>query len=199
MEFVRALLLSLKAFDFCLDDVENALPPTVIEILHDVTFLRVLVKSVQVWLRISPSAFLLSTDEINFTLHDLANDRYSHRISLSVPGLTLACVDEESAQRQRGRGSLHTPRDACKTITHAYISTDISLTVFGCKHAATEKRNLQQQHVKAHDFRTGRAAFLLQNMAGGHYPGSQTANPFLMSAPSMPPPLYGTGTSIFLQ
>lgn len=192
LEFLQTLLLGLKACDFSLDDVENALPRTVVEILHDITFLRVIVKSIQIWLRISPSAILLSAHELRFMLNDWANELYSDRISLSVPGLALTCVDEDSAQRQRGKQSSHSLNEPAKTKTHAYVSTDILMTVFGHKHGATEKRNGQQKHVQDHDFETGRAGFLSQYMGGRQRrTRDMTTRSPVMSAPSMPPPLYG--------
>ncbi|KAF8423097.1 hypothetical protein EV426DRAFT_603841 [Tirmania nivea] len=192
VEFLRTLLFGLRVFNFNLDDVENALPPTVLEVLYDITFLRVIVKSVRIWLRVSPSAFLLSTDEINFTLNDWANELFSDRISLSTPGLTLACVDEESVQRQRGKQHSQSLTEFTESKTHAYISTDLLMTVFGHKSGATEKREHQQRHVQDHDFQTGRAAFLLQHSTGQNsITGDQkTATSSPMSAPSMPPPLY---------
>jgi len=194
VEFLRTLLFGLRACDFSLDDVENALPPTVLEVLHDVTFLRVIVKSVRIWLRVPPSAFLLSTDEIKFTLNDWANELFSDRISVSVPGLTLACADEESAHRQRGKQSSHSLAELAKSKTQAYVSTNLSVTVFGRKVGATEKRDHQQKHVQVHDFGTNRAAFLLQHSTGQHSTteGQETTTSSPISAPSMPPPLYGT-------
>ena len=194
VEFLRTLLFGLRVCDFSLDDVENALPPTVLEMLHDITFLRVIVKSVRIWLRVSPSAFLLSTNKINLTLNDWANELFSDRISVSVPGLTLACIDEESAQRQRGKQFSHSLTELAKSKTHAYVSTDLLVTVFGHKSGAAEKRDHQQKHVQDHDFGTGRAAFLLQHPTRQHsITGNQkTATSSPMSAPSMPPPLYGT-------
>ena len=192
LEFLRTLLYGLRACDFSIDDVENALPPAIPSILHDITFLRVRVKSVQVWLRIPPCAFLLSVDEINFTLNDWANELYSDRIFLSIPGLVLACIDEESALRQKGKQSIHSPSQPLKTKTHGYISTDVTVTVFGCKGGAAEKRKHQQQHIHDHDLRTGRADFLLQSREERHYASANHfPSPLPMCAPSMPPPLYG--------
>ncbi|KAF8448340.1 hypothetical protein BGX38DRAFT_1270356 [Terfezia claveryi] len=192
MEFLRTLLFGIRVCDFSLDDVENALPPTVLEVLHDVTFLRVIVKSVRIWLRVTPSAFLLSTDKINFTLNDWANELFSDRISLSVPGLTLACVDEESAQRQPGKQFSHSLAGLAKSKTYAYVSTDLLMTVFGHKSRATEKLDHQQRHVQDHDLGTGRAEFLLHHSTRQHSITAEqkktTSSP--MSAPSMPPPLY---------
>lgn len=194
VEFLRTLLFGLRVCDFSLDDVENALPPTVLEVLHDVTFLRVVVKSVRIWLRVSPSAFLLSTDEINITLNDWANELFSDRISVSVPGLTLACVDEESTQRHQGKQFPHSLAEIVRSTTHAYVATDLLMTVFGYPSGAAKKRNYQQRHVQDHDFGTGRAAFLLQHSTRQHSATEDqkatTTSP--MSAPSMPPPLYGT-------
>lgn len=186
LEFLQALIHGLKACEFSLDDVENALPPAVVEILHDITFLRIIVKSVNIWLRASPSAFLISTDDISFSLNDWANELYSSEISLSIPGLTLACVDDDSAQRQRGKQS------SIKAETHAYVSTNISMSVFGSNSAATERRNTQQKHVREHDLRTSRTSFLLHPITRVHYAiKSETTTASPMSAPSMPPPLYG--------
>lgn len=192
MEFLRTLLFGLRACDFSIDDVENALPPAIHSVLHDITFLRMRVKSVQVWLRVPPCAFLLSVDEVNFTFNDWANELYSHRIFLSIPGLVLACIDEESTSRQKGKQSIHSSSQLPRAKTHGYISTDVAVTVFGCKGGAAEKWKNQQQHIHDHDLRTSRADFLLQSReerhhaSASHYPSSPS-----ICAPSMPPPLYG--------
>ncbi|KAF8477157.1 hypothetical protein BDZ91DRAFT_773909 [Kalaharituber pfeilii] len=185
VNFIRTLILGLKAFDFSLDDIENALPPTIIEVLHDATFLRVVVKSIQIWARVAGSAFLISTKEFNFNFNDWANEKFSDSISLSLPGVVIACVDEESAQRQRGKYGSQSLSDIPFTNTHAYLSTDISMSVFGRKANATEKLRLQQQHIRDHDLSTGRAAFLLHNRPTEFHAAQSPSG-----APLMPPPLY---------
>ncbi|KAI5783158.1 hypothetical protein DFH27DRAFT_276125 [Peziza echinospora] len=192
-DFLRTLIFGLKSFDFSMDDVENALPHAE-EVLSDVTFVRVAVKSVQIWLRVAPSAFLISTEEIKFSLNDWSNEQYSDRISLVIPSIILACVDEESAQRQKGKSPALPSSSTIGTKTNAYLSTNLDMTVFGIKNNARKERVMQQQHVKDHDFRTGRASFLLRRTdesgLTGQFVADEEVTAPSMSVPSMPPPLY---------
>ena len=193
IDFIRALISSLKAFDFSLDDVENALPPDNVEIIHDITFVRVGITSIRVWLRNTPCAFLLSTDELKFDFNDWGRDPLSDLISLIIPNCTLACVDEDSAQKQSGKWSSSSLSAMSGIKTHAYITTDVQVSVLGIKPDAVEKRNLQQQHVRDHDFRTKRVGFLLHDEASpvNIFTNREEAIPPSMSVPSMPPPLNG--------
>lgn len=154
MDFFTHLAGGARAFAFSFDDDENALPAIAEVVLHDITFLRASVESVRVWLHVDEVAFLLSTGTISVGFNDWAGSHYSKKLKLHIPDLHLACVDAESASRHRSRAQ-HPVE------THAFIQTTISFAMIQRKLGFESDRQLQQEHVKRHDQRTHRAAFLL--------------------------------------
>ncbi|KAM0328019.1 hypothetical protein ACHAQA_005420 [Verticillium albo-atrum] len=102
-DFLSALMGGGKAFGFEFDDDENALIPYSSIIMYDVTFLRVAVQSVRVWLHVEEAAFLLSTETIDVKFNDWARTHYSKRADIRIPGLQISCVNSEAAARQRSR------------------------------------------------------------------------------------------------
>ncbi|KAA8910540.1 hypothetical protein FN846DRAFT_938964 [Sphaerosporella brunnea] len=148
-EFLQTAIFAIDSFVFSFKDVENALPGLALAIIHDVTFVRLNVGSIRLWLEMhSSSVFRLAADEVSFVLNDLADEIHSDRITLKIPGLNVACMD-----RQR--------RDGWNT--KGYLGTNVDVTVLGRKNNASVLRRLQQKHVRDSDYRTGRANFLLAN------------------------------------
>ncbi|KAL6860273.1 Macrophage colony-stimulating factor 1 receptor [Amphichorda felina] len=153
-EFLAALTRGASAFGFTFDDVENALVPYSSLMFDDVTFARVSVESIRIWLHIEEAAFLLSTDTIDITLNDWARSHYSKRANINVPNVQVSCMNAESAIRHKSRPSYPVE-------TEAYLHTDIHLATIGRKLHFTEKRSLQQELVQREDQRTNRTPFLL--------------------------------------
>ncbi|KAI1877233.1 uncharacterized protein JN550_001305 [Neoarthrinium moseri] len=143
-----------KAFGFSLDDDENALIPYSSVVMYDVTFLRVYVESIQLWLHVEEAAFLFSTGKINVEFNDWARTHYSKRANIGIPDLQIACVDSESAARHKSR--LHG-----KVETEALLKTSIQFALIGRKPDFTEARKMQQELVRREDQRTHRTEFLL--------------------------------------
>ncbi|PQE21427.1 Fermentation associated protein [Rutstroemia sp. NJR-2017a BBW] len=178
--FVR-LMSGVKAIAFSFDDDENALPPTALIILNDVTFLRACLKSIRVWIHVDDAAFLFSTSKICLTFNDWAGSHYSKKLDLQIPDLTIGCVDAESASRHRSR-TQHPVE------THALIKTTISFGMIQKKLSFVDERRLQQEHIKRHDQRTHRAGFLLHDFVATEIElGS--IDPPAMCVPPMPLPL----------
>lgn len=175
LAFLQTLIFGVKAFAFSVRDVENALPLSVESIIHDVTFVRLAVADVRLWLHTDgPTVFRLATDGVSFVLNDLADNIHSERISLRIPGLNVSVMDLQSQGAWR---------------TRAYLETELSVTMLNRKHHATNARLLQQKHIRDSDHRTGRAAFLLSD-EGGARDGSIRAKPAAIASPGLPLPLY---------
>lgn len=152
--FLHELVLGGRCFAFSFDDDENALPSIKEAILHDVTFLRASISSIEIWLHVEEATFMFSTQKISLTFNDWAGSHYSKKLLLQLPNLRMACIDAESASRHRTRN-----QDAVET--HAFISSGLSMAMITRKPSFKTDRELQQEHIQRHDQRTHRADFLL--------------------------------------
>lgn len=153
-DFVLALAKGARGVAFTFDDNENALVPYSSHVFYDITFARVNVESVRVWLHADEAAFLLSTDSIDVNFNDWARSHYSKRINVNIPDIQVSCVNAESAARQKLRQ--HHPVDA-----EACLKTAVHLAVIGRKFHFSEERKLQQDLVQREDQRTRRTEFLM--------------------------------------
>ncbi|KAH8681166.1 hypothetical protein BX600DRAFT_13663 [Xylariales sp. PMI_506] len=153
-DFLTTLANCGKSFGFLFDDDENALIPYSSIVMYDVTFLRVLVHSLHLWLHVEDAAFLLSSGQIDVNYNDWARTHYSRRADISIPDLQVACVKSESAARHRSR--LHS-----RIETDALLKTNIRFALIGRKPEFDESRKLQQELVRREDQRTHRTEFLV--------------------------------------
>lgn len=179
-DFLQSLSLALRCFAFSFSDHENALPPLHPTALHDVTFLRVKVMPIRVWLHVGLAAILLSTEELKVDFNDWAGSLFSERLHLFVPALTLATVDARTASRHRGR-------DHPAVITHAYVQTTVDVRMVQRKREFSKDRQLQQEHLRLHDQRTLRTRWLLhkpESLPNAHSSNHQTK----IKRPAMPYP-----------
>ncbi|KAK4193771.1 protein CSF1 [Podospora australis] len=152
-EFLTTLISAAKAFVFTFDDEENALVSLSSIVLYDVTFLRVSVHSIRLWIHVEEAAFLLSTGLIDINYNDWAQSHYSKRANVKIPDIKLSCVNAESATRYKTR-----PQHPVET--DALVETSIRLAIIGRKAHFTEERRLQQELIRRHDQRTHRTPFL---------------------------------------
>ncbi|KXJ92423.1 fermentation associated protein [Microdochium bolleyi] len=180
-DFLTALVHGGKAFGFSFDDDENALIPFSSVVVFDVTFLRVAVASVMVWLRVDEAAFLCSTGSIHVDFNDWARSHYSRRADISIPNLELACVNPESAIRRRTQAQPLAKTDA-------FFRTTIKFALIGRKHDFAKARQLQQELIRRHDQRTQRTDFLLLPDLLGAFT-SDAVDPVAQSVPSVPQPV----------
>ncbi|KAH8723644.1 hypothetical protein GQ44DRAFT_619877 [Phaeosphaeriaceae sp. PMI808] len=127
-EFIEAAVGAARSFTFTFDDDENSLPLTEVEVIHDVTFLRLKTHEVHVWMHAGTEALLVKTDAISLSFNDLAGENFSQRLSAHVPNLTVGGVDARSASRHRTRtGKKQTIE------THAFLQTSLSLNMLNRK------------------------------------------------------------------
>ncbi|KAK4870910.1 hypothetical protein LT330_000147 [Penicillium expansum] len=191
-EFLACLTSSLKSFDFSFDNEENALPMLFPELLFDVTFLRAKIDSIHVSVLLNQTAVILSTRPLNVNFNDWANTKFSKRMSLLVPDISIAAVDRQSL-------SQHKPPGEQMISPIGLLQLTIGLKMALRKSDIAESRRLQQEHIKIHDQRTHRAQWLLFDWEETG-PASTLAPeddvfPPTMAIPSMPEPIDGRSDS----
>jgi hypothetical protein len=178
-DFLTSLANGGAAFAFTFDDVENALVPYSSLVFHDVTFVRVDVASVHLWLRVDEAAFLLSTGSIEVRSNDWGNAHYSKRANVNIPNIEVSCVNAESASR-------HTSRRHQQVNTAAFLKTNIQLASIGRKFHFREELKTQQDLIRREDQRTERTPFLLRRQIDPEFV------PELIDPPAQcsPPPAF---------
>ena len=183
-DFLKCAVSALKSVEFSIDDEENALPPLQPIVLHDVTFLRASVHSIDVWALVDNAAFLVRSDGLRLDFNDWAGQTFSDRLNLSIPQFIFAVVDQNSALQPR-----ETPGPA---ETYAYFKTSLNVTTMERKYDFATCRALQQQHIRVHDQRSNRTPWLLrpQDQSGiSLEPQSRGKdNPAPIPIPPMPEP-----------
>ncbi|AEO66802.1 uncharacterized protein THITE_2115229 [Thermothielavioides terrestris NRRL 8126] len=153
-EFLTTLTSAAKAFAFTFDDDENALIPFSSIVLYDVTFLRVFVHSVRLWLHVEDAAFLLSTGAVDVNYNDWARSHYSRKANINIPDIKLSCLNAELATRHKARSEHAVEADAL-------VETSVKVAIVGRKANFSRERKLQQELVRRHDQRTHRTPFLI--------------------------------------
>ncbi|KAL2175609.1 uncharacterized protein P884DRAFT_205389 [Thermothelomyces heterothallicus CBS 202.75] len=181
-EFLTTLASAGTAFAFTFDDDENALIPLSSVIVHDVTFLRVLVDSVRIWLHVEDAAFLFSTGTIDVNYNDWARSHYSRRADISIPDIKLSCLNADLATR-------HKTRSQHVVDTDALIRTSVRLAIIGRKADFSRERKTQQELVRKHDQRTHRTPFLILPAVAEDEPTLDSVDPPAQSVPPVPMPI----------
>ncbi|KAK5138457.1 hypothetical protein LTR08_000043 [Meristemomyces frigidus] len=188
--FVHDLALAARAFIFAFQDGENALPVFSPLIISDISFVQVRTDIVRLWLHVGKDALLVAAQPISVDTSDWAGDRFSQRINVLAPEITVACVDGRSASRHRVKRDKRTP-----VRTFAFLQTGACVDVVMRKAHFEEERQAQQAHVRECDRRTGRAPFL-QRRGKDALPGDYTEDvvqPAAMPVPRFPFPLDSDG------
>ncbi|EAT86947.2 hypothetical protein SNOG_05883 [Parastagonospora nodorum SN15] len=135
-EFIETAAGAARSFAFTFEDDENSLPLTEIEIIHDVTYLRLRTHDIHVWMHVAQEALLIRTDAISLDFNDLAGQTFSERLSACVPNLTIAGINASSASRLRTRSS-----EKSAIETHAFLQTTLSVNMLTRKLDFSEERN----------------------------------------------------------
>ncbi|PYH94214.1 fermentation associated protein [Aspergillus ellipticus CBS 707.79] len=153
-DFLSCLAAALKSFDFTFDNEENALPPLSPIIIHDVTFLRAKIDLIRVSVLLDKAALMLNSGPITAEFNDWADAKFSKRMNVKVPDLSVAAVDYQFLGRF---GSLlHT-----EIAPLALFRSTLKIRMVQRKSDIVESRRLQQEHIKVHDRRTQRTPWLL--------------------------------------
>ncbi|GAW16479.1 hypothetical protein ANO14919_059080 [Xylariales sp. No.14919] len=181
-EFMAALTQGGKAFGFSFDDDENALASPIV--VYDVTFLRVYVDSLHVWLHVEESAFLCASGPIQVYYNDWARTHYSRRADVSIPRLEFSCIQSESAARHNSRLRPHIEADI-------FFRTNFQFALIGRKYEFAKVRQLQQELIRRHDQRTHRTDFLLMPDLFDN-PQTDPVDPIAQSVPTIPQPVLST-------
>lgn len=192
-DFLACLASSLKSFDISFDNDENALPTLFPELLFDVTFLRAKVDSIHISVLLDQTAVILSTRPLNVNFNDWANTKFSKRMSLLVPDISIAAVDRQSvSQYNLSAGEMISPI--------GLFQLTIGLKMALRKSDIAESRRLQQEHIKIHDQRTHRAQWLLfdweETGPASTLPPDDDVFPPTMAIPSMPEPIHDRISSV---
>ncbi|KAI0165642.1 putative fermentation associated protein [Xylariaceae sp. FL1272] len=182
--FLTALAQGGKAFGFSLDDDENALIPYSSIVSNDITFLRVYVDSIQLWLHVEESAFLCSLSSLEVTYNDWARSHYSRRADIKLPHLEVSCVESEATARYNSRLKPSVQADLL-------FRTNLHFALIGRKYDFAKEREIQQRLVQRHDQRTHRTGFLL--IPGVLDDGKpDVVDPLAQSVPTVPEPIRST-------
>lgn len=190
-EFVRILVTAILAFVYTMDDDENALPKGEVEVIPDITFLRMRAAGLRTWIITADSAFLLTVAATTVELNDWTNDHFSKYVKVSAPLIMVAAVDSATAYRHRDSPTRNVPTYAC-------ITTSLRLCVLDRKSDFSHNRNLQQQHVQFHDLRTQRTQWALdhcRNLLEGDRSTAWARESPAMPVPIMPIPVNDTARS----
>ncbi|KAE8355295.1 hypothetical protein BDV28DRAFT_51299 [Aspergillus coremiiformis] len=185
-EFLSCLGPALKSFDFSFDNEENALPSLSPIALHDVTFLRARIDMIHVSMLSPKAALILSSGPVTTKFNDWANARFSKRMSLLIPEISIFAVDRDLVARLRYPNS-----DGVTPL--ALFETTINLRMAQRKDDIVESRGLQQEHIKVHDQRTQRTPWLLFDWEeldpnSSHFNDDKLALPTI-AIPAMPEPI----------
>ncbi|KAJ6096533.1 hypothetical protein N7486_007279 [Penicillium sp. IBT 16267x] len=186
-EFLACLASSIQSFDFSFDNEENTLHPLFPPVLHDVTFLRAKISSIHVSVLLDQTALILSSRPLTINFNDWANTKFSKRMNLWVPDLTVAAVDRQSANL-----AFRSPDKRVDLL--GIIQVTIGFKMALRKQDITESRRLQQEHIRVHDQRTHRSQWLLfdwEEIAPiSSIPHGDGLSIPTIAIPSMPEPMH---------
>ena len=180
--FIKDLLSALRCIAFSYEDLENSLPLVKPTTIHDLTFLRLKVDTVKVWVPIEQAALLLQIESLDMRFDDWANPRFSDHLRANITGIRLASVDIQSSSWRRS-GSNH--RTAL-----AYLETSLKIRLVSTKPDSDANCELQQNHIKLHDLRTQRVSWLLQTSRSEQPQPAVKIRAPAMPFPPMPAPIY---------
>lgn len=190
-EFVQKLVAAGQSIALTINDAENAQPVPQAVILHDSTFVRFRCSLIHVWCIVDENALLFSTGLIGGSFNDWASQAFSQRLNMTVPDLTLACVD--------GKAALHRRNDLLRQIeTYAYVKTSVIFNMVQRDLHFSDQRAFQQDHIRTQDDRAPRAHFLLHQEPPAVQRSPQQlvdSKPVSLPLPSLPNPLNGDITT----
>ena len=184
-EFLHGFLLGIRCFGFSFDDMENTLPPLNLTIIHDVTFLRVRIQPILIWLRTESAAFRLGLQSLRLNYNDWAHAQFSEKLNVHVSEISIAIVDKQESLLDRDI-------EKSTMSTQGYLQSTINLRMTTRKKMFEASSEMQQSHIKMQDIRTHRTPWLIQDFREGasQAPMQRTKiRPPAMQFPAMPEPL----------
>ncbi|KAL4778295.1 hypothetical protein BJX76DRAFT_362871 [Aspergillus varians] len=185
-KFLASLGSALQSFDFSFDNEENALPPLFPVAIHDVTFLRARIALVHISVLLEKDALILRSETVTTRFNDWTNAKFSKRMGLLIPDLSIAAIDHTSI----GKYGNMVPTDI---LPLALFQASIGLKMVQRRDDIVDSRRLQQDHIKDHDQRTQRTPWLLfdwdEMETDSLYPDHSVAAPPTIAIPTMPEPL----------
>ncbi|KAL8873109.1 MAG: hypothetical protein Q9174_001369 [Haloplaca sp. 1 TL-2023] len=192
---MKTLSSALQCFSFTFDDAENAMPALSPIVIHDVTFLRVQIELIHVWLRHQNAAVLLSAQDLNLKFNDSAGSFFSEQFLLEVPSLAMGLADIGNVPP--GLSS-----EGIQLKTHAYFETGVRVFTQRRKRSFSFDRQMQQQHIALHDNRTSRISWLIREDGRTTLQASNSQNRIAepaMPYPPMPQPLQTADVRLLSQ
>lgn len=187
---IRDLAFAMKALAYGFADSENALPVFSPISFNNVTFVQVKTDILRVWTHVGNDAILLAAQPITVSTNDWAGDRFSQRVSVMAPEVTLACIDARSVSRR-----LVQERRGQPVKTLALLQTGATVDVLIRSRHFEEEKHKQQVHLRQCDLRTHRVPFLIHrrdDLPVGPPPDAKFEPP-AMTYPVLPPPINQAG------
>ena len=180
--FLEMAIHAAQAFILGVTDKENAMPiPQMIDV-HDTTFVRFHCPLLKILLPVENDALLLSIQDISGTFNDFAGEKFSQRLQMNIPKVSLACINQSLPTAQQNILE--------KESTLAYLDTSLSFEMVQQDARFGLGKRAQQKHIKSHDSRHPRALFLVSvpldaSTSIGREPAS-------IPLPCLPEPLRST-------
>ncbi|EJS42729.1 csf1p [Saccharomyces arboricola H-6] len=147
IEFLKGFFTSFNKIGFGYSDLENILLYDT-ETINDMASLTVHIDKIIVSLKdpVMKTQSVISTESLLFTLIDFENERYSQRIDVKAPKITvnLSCVMGDGANT-----------------TFLKFETKLRFTNFGQYKDLGKKRSEQRRYITVHDSPYHRCPFLL--------------------------------------
>ncbi|KAL8952588.1 MAG: hypothetical protein Q9222_001503 [Ikaeria aurantiellina] len=188
---VKVASAAIRCFSFTFNDAENALQSLTLNIVYDITFLRVRLQPLRLWLKAQNAALLLSMESCSLEFNDWARSSASERFHMNIASLIVALVDSKDLEADKiCRGT--------RLKTSGFFKLGLDLATLHRKRKFATNRQFQQQHVVRHDARTARTLWLIEDSESrqplsSHAQSNITAP--AMPFPTMPTPLKTSGTS----
>ena len=176
--FLQGLTQALQVFTFTYEDAENALTHPQFQVVHDVTFVRAIIKPLELWLRIDEAAFLFKMGEAKIDFDDLSRQLCSGCLNVVLPSLTLVIIDLEADMLEANI------RNSSAEV-QAYIETSITARMVKHETKTSQNWQLQQMHIQQHDARTNRVGWLIEGTEKVKIPTSSD-NRSKLRTPTMP-------------
>ncbi|KAF2279287.1 uncharacterized protein EI97DRAFT_171603 [Westerdykella ornata] len=186
-KFIETAVGAARSFAFTFDDPENSLATADPIVIHDSTFLRLKTREFRLWFHIATEAMLLTAGPLTIDFNDWAGTRFSQRVNVSIPDLSLAMVDAKSAFRHRTQAS---EKQAVQT--HAFLQTNLTIDMLRRKLDFSKDRSRQQTHMRRQDQRTHRTPFLFIDQSADDHNrnGEKDIRAPAMQFPDLPHPVF---------